>query len=302
MLPAVVERGVARVLRLAATQVAAAGVASPRVDAEVLVAHVLGVARSRLLTAPDLSPDQLALLADLVRRRCDREPLQHLTGTAPFRHLELAVGPGVFVPRPETELLVEWGVRWLAAAAPDPVVVDLCAGSGAIALAVVAEHPGGQVYAVERDPAALAWLRRNAAGRPVTVVAGDATDAATLSDVDGQVDLVLCNPPYVPMGAADVLPPEVGHDPAVALFAGPDGLDVIGPLVSRVGGLLRPGGAFAVEHDEGQVVAVAELLHAAGCFTDVTGHTDLAGRARFTTTVRTVRPAAPARRARPRTS
>ncbi|MGE5827098.1 MAG: peptide chain release factor N(5)-glutamine methyltransferase [Micromonosporaceae bacterium] len=285
---------VAPVLRQVVARLAAAGVASPRADAEMLVAHVLGVTRSRLLTAPDLSHEQLADLAELVRRRVAREPLQHLTGTAPFRQLELAVGPGVFVPRPETELVVQWGLRWLAGAgagagvaASAPVVVDLCAGSGAIALAIAGELPGSRVYAVEREPAALEWLRRNAAGHPVIVVAGDATDATTLSTLDGQVDLVLCNPPYVPAGAAAALPPEVTeHDPAVAVYAGPDGLDVIRPLVARVAGLLGTGGAFAVEHDEGQGAAVPALLHATGCFTGGTGHPDLAGRARCTAAVR----------------
>src|SRR5205823_2090955 len=134
---------------------------------------------------------------ELVKERAARRPVQHLVGRAPFRLLELAVGPGVFVPRPETELLVEWGLVRVAAVNA-PVVVDLCAGTGAIALSVAKEHPGAIVYAVENSPEALEWLRRNASGTAVTVVEGDVTDPATLSTMDGHVDLVLCNPPYVP--------------------------------------------------------------------------------------------------------
>src|SRR5262249_50205581 len=149
--------------------------------------------------------------AELVTCRAARHPVQHLTGRAPFRWLELAVGPGVFIPRPETELLVGWGLAQLAGA-DRPLVVDLCSGTGAIALSIAHEHPGADVYAVEHQPEALEWLRRNASGAPVAIVDGDVTDPATLSTMDGQVDLVLCNPPYVPVGTP--VQPEVGeHDP-----------------------------------------------------------------------------------------
>jgi release factor glutamine methyltransferase len=272
-------------VREAERTLAAAGVESPRVDAELLAAHVLGVARGALPGAPEPTDAQLVTFRDLLARRASRVPLQHLTGTAPFRHLEIAVGPGVFVPRPETELLVEWGLRWLGPGS-SPLVVDLCAGSGAVALSVEAELPSSRVYAVELAPQALEWLRRNASGTGVRVVAGDVLDPATLSDLDGKVDLVLCNPPYVPETGPDAsrLPPEVtDHDPPAAVFGGPDGLAVIGPLVGRVARLLRPGGAFGVEHDSGHAGAVGARLLADGRFTDVQLHDDLAGRPRFTT-------------------
>jgi release factor glutamine methyltransferase len=264
-------------IREAVAVLSAAGVASPRADAEILAAHVLGVPRTRLAIAPALDRVQAERLRTLVAARADRVPLQHLTGVAPFHRVEVAVGPGVFVPRPETELLVEWGLRMAAT-----TVVDLCSGSGAIAAAVQAARPEAAVYAVERDPAALIWLRRNATGTGIRVVAGDATDPAVLAELDGTVDLVLCNPPYVPAGTP--VPPEVaGFDPYPAVFSGTDGLDVIRGLVPRVAGLLRPGGRFAVEHDDSQGGAVPALLVGDGRYDEIEDHRDLAGRPRFTT-------------------
>ena len=270
----------------ASATLAAAGIDSARVDAELLAEHAFGVSRGRLtLIEPDA--EQLDRLRRLVARRAARVPVQHLTGRAPFRYLELAVGPGVFIPRPETELLVDWGLSTLANTADParptaPVVVDLASGSGAVALAVATECPQATVYAVERSPTALAWLRRNAAGSAVHIVEGDITGPATLSDLDGGVDLVLCNPPYVP--DATPLDPEVsGYDPAEAVFGGPDGLDVIRPLVRRAAALLRPGGSLGIEHDDSQGSAVPELLEAAGAFEAVEDHADLAGRPRFAT-------------------
>lgn len=276
----------------ATAALADAHLASPRVDAEILAAFVLGVRRGQLAGATDLSPAQLERFQSLVNERAARIPLQHLTGTAPFRHLELAVGPGVFVPRPETEMLVEWGLRWLrsnpdSAGGDPPVVVDLCSGSGAIAASVAVEAPGTRVYAVERDTAALRWLRRNTDELAVEVVEGDATAASTLQDLDGTVDLVLCNPPYVPEIGASGLPPEVTeHDPGSAVFGGRDGLDVIRPLIGRVAALLRPGGAFGVEHDDTHAYVVPTLVQADGRFTRVELHHDLAQRPRFTTASR----------------
>lgn len=271
----------------AAGELDAAGVASPLVDAELLAAHVLAVPRGRLVVSDGFSPAEYLTFRALVRRRAQREPLQHITGVAPFRHLELAVGPGVFIPRPETELLVGWGLAWLATAGPAPVVVDLCAGSGAIALAVAQELPGARVYAVERDPEALEWLRRNADGTNVTIVEGDVTDAATLADLDSTVDLILTNPPYVPEIGAGGLPPEVtGHDPHQAVFGGVDGLEVIRPLVRRVADLLRPGGACGIEHDDTQSIVVTALLYFDKRFDDFETHRDLGGRPRFTTVTR----------------
>jgi release factor glutamine methyltransferase len=269
-------------IRQAMAVLSAAGIGSARVDAELLAACVLDLPRSRLALTIDLTAAQAVRLRELVAARAARVPLQHLTGTAPFRHLELAVGPGVFIPRPETEPLVSWGLAGLAGLGADPVVVDLCSGSGAIALAVAQECPHATVYAVERDPAALEWLRRNAAGHRVNVVEGDATDPATLSMLDARVDLVLSNPPYVPSDTP-VQPEVAAHDPAVAVFAGPDGLDVIGPLIGRVAALLRPGGRFGVEHDSGHAPAVLALLAGDGRYGELADHPDLAGRPRFAT-------------------
>lgn len=257
----------------AASRLAAGGVASPLVEAELLTAHMLGVSRSRLPLAGPLTEAQRARLAELVERRAaTRVPLQHLIGTVGFGHRELAVGPGVFVPRPETELLAEWAIR-----VGGRVVVDLCSGSGALALAIADALPDARVYAVELASAALEWLRRNASGTRVEVVAGDATDPAVLGELDGTVDLVVANPPYVPEGTA--VPPEVSQDPPEAVFAGPDGLAVIRPLIRRAAALLRPGGRLGVEHDESH--DLADLLRP--WFTDIADHRDLAGRPRYVT-------------------
>ncbi len=265
----------------AAARLAEAGVASPRHDAEVLAAHVLGVPRSALRTATGWDASSVRAYDDLVAERARRVPLQHLTGVAGFRYLDLAVGPGVFVPRPETEVLVTWGLGRLAGNAA-PVVVDLCAGSGAVALSIAHEAPGATVYAVECEALALAWLRRNADGTAVRVVAGDGTDAAVLADLDGQVDLVLANPPYVPLGC--VVEPEVAeHDPPAALWGGPDGLQIVRGVVARAGRLLRAGGSLAVEHGDRQGASMLALLRAAGDWEDVTDHPDLNGRDRFAT-------------------
>jgi release factor glutamine methyltransferase len=268
------------VLATATKELAAAGIESPRADAEVLAAHVLGVGRGRLVLIDSIRADERRRYAALVGQRSQRVPLQHLLGTAAFRHLELAVGDGVFVPRPETELLAGWGI---AHTAPGATVVDLCSGTGAIALAVADEAAPGRVVAVERSPAALAYLRRNAAGHPaVRIVRADVTDPAILPELHGTVDVVLCNPPYVPAGTP--VPPEVAdHDPAEAVFGGADGLTVIRPVIALAAVLLRPGGVVGIEHDDVHVTTVPDLLRADGRFTDVEEHPDLAGRPRYAT-------------------
>ncbi|MGH3900406.1 MAG: peptide chain release factor N(5)-glutamine methyltransferase [Pseudonocardiaceae bacterium] len=274
-----------------------AGVASPRVDAELLAAHVLGVQRGRLPMVPLVDPSVIEALRELVARRAARVPLQHLTGTAALGAVEVAVGPGVFVPRPETEVLLAWGLAALEGVAR-PVVVDLCTGSGALALAVAHARPDAQVHAVELQLAALSWARHNADTRaaagdtPVVLYAGDIAEPGLLGALDGMAHLVLCNPPYVPVSAA--VAPEVAlHDPPTAVFAGQDGLAVIPDVVRTGTRLLREGGSIAIEHDDSHAEAVPALLAARRVLTDVTDHLDLTGRPRFATARRRVLPVTP---------
>lgn len=270
----------AGLLAAATDRLAAAGIRSPRYDAERLAVYALGGSRTALAATTVLPPAAVDRLAVLVERRATREPLQYIVGSAPFRRLELAVGPGVFIPRPETEVLVSITLERLPAR---PVVVDLCAGSGAIGLAVATECPGARVHLVERSPAAFAWLTRNAACHDVALqLAGiDGVSTGALSALRGTVDAVLANPPYLVDGVREALEPEVaGHDPAEALFAGPDGLDVIRVVIAEATNLLRPGGLLVVEHGDDQGPAVRALVGAGG-FTGVTGHSDLTGAERF---------------------
>ncbi|TQM83067.1 release factor glutamine methyltransferase [Saccharothrix saharensis] len=265
---------------------AAAGVDSARVDAELLAAHVLGVERSRLALIPLVDPPVVEALHKVVRQRATRVPLQHITGRAHLGGVDLEVGPGVFIPRPETELVLEWGLSTVESA--DPVVVDLCTGSGALALAAAHRLPRATVHAVERDPSALAWARRNAEARaaagdtPITLHAGDVTAPDVLADLDGQVDLVLCNPPYVPDGT-EVQPEVAEHDPRHAVFGGADGLEVIRHVVAVAARLLKPGGHVAIEHDDSHGSIVPALLSTRRVLTDVADHRDLAWRPRFAT-------------------
>jgi release factor glutamine methyltransferase len=274
------------VLAAASARLAQAGVESPRVDAELLVAHVLRIDRGRLVVVDSLSDEQHAEVGALVDRRADREPLQHILGDAAFGPLTLAVGPGVFVPRPETELVLEWAVRACAQAGPAPHVVDLCSGSGALALGVAA-LTDATVVAVEKDPDALVWLRRNVTDAPgswrrrVEVRAGDATTLDWRMPGDGAVDVVVSNPPYVPT-AASVSPEVADHDPAVAVFGGRDGMAVITPMATVIAAVLAPGGRCAVEHDETTGDRVVAVFGATDAFDDVATHRDLAGRPRFT--------------------
>ncbi|MDQ3406429.1 MAG: peptide chain release factor N(5)-glutamine methyltransferase [Actinomycetota bacterium] len=266
---------------------AAAGVESARNDAELLAAHVLGVRRGKLALVPLVDPPVIDAMGKLVARRARREPLQHLIGSAAMGAIEVEVGPGVFVPRPETELMFAWALASLSGVTA-PVVVDLCTGSGVLALALANARPDARVHAVEVDRAALAWARRNSDTRvaegdtPITLYSGDVADPALLSIVDGQVDLVVSNPPYVPEGTE--VPPEVAdHDPARAVFSGPDGLDAIRHVVTVAARLLRPGGFVAIEHDDTHGESVPALLSARRVLTDVADHADLAGRPRFAT-------------------
>lgn len=267
--------------RDAAARLRDAGVASPERDADLLLAHVLDVALGRLPLVDDLgSPEQEAYDA-LVARRAAREPLQHLTGTAAFRHVELAVGPGVFVPRPETELLAGWAIDHLLPL-ERPVVVDLCTGSGAIARSIAAEVPGADVHAVELDEGALAWAERNLAGTGVDLRHGDL--ATAFDDLLGTVDVVVCNPPYIPLEAWESVAAEArDHDPHLALFSGQDGLDAIRVLEHRAAQLLRPGGVVGAEHADVQGESAPGVFTATARWTDVTDRRDLAGRPRYVT-------------------
>lgn len=274
-------------LAQAAQQLAQAGVASPANDAEILLAHVLGVARGALLLTPEISTDQAATFGDLVTRRAERIPLQHLTGTTGFRYVDLEVGAGVFTPRPETELLAGWAIDRarelvLEEGGRAPVVVDLCTGSGAIALSVADEVPHAQVHAVELDPDAFAWALRNLAGSGVDLREGDMADAFT--DLDGTVDVVVCNPPYIPLTEyAGVAQEARDHDPALALWSGQDGLDAIRVLERVAARLLRVGGVVGAEHADLQGESAPGVFSATGRWSDVRDHRDLAGRPRYLT-------------------
>lgn len=237
--------------------------------------------------------EALARLRDAVARRCAREPLQYIVGTAPFRYLSLAVGPGVFVPRPETETAVDLALDWLRSArisGEGARIVDLCAGTGAIGLSLVTELPASQVWAVEKDDDAIVWTRRNArrildgmpgaAGR-YHLVQADATDATTLAQLDGTVDAVVTNPPYIPLATPPEQPEVIDWDPHVALFGGSDdGLRIPVLLLRRIAALLRPGGLVVMEHDITQGAALRDAASRMG-FVRARTEPDLTGRDRF---------------------
>jgi release factor glutamine methyltransferase len=266
----------------AAGTLAAAGIDSALFDAECLAAHAAGVDRGRLTLH---EPDETFFerYRGLVAARASRMPLQHLMTTAPFGPVTLNVGPGVFIPRPETEAMLEWA---LAQALPESaVIVDLCTGSGALALALAHARPLARVVAVDDSAEALRYARRNSEGSAIVVIEEDVTAAGVLADYEGTVALVVANPPYIPDGA--ILEPEVAeHDPSHALFGGPDGMMVIEPIVTLAARLLFPGGRIAVEHDDTTAAQTIAVFEATGMFGEVTSHRDLAGRPRFVTAVR----------------
>ena len=284
-------------VRLSTSRLAAAGVPSPEHDAWALLEHASGLRRAQLVAQPDECAGELAWVDEFeayVDRRAAREPLQHITGLAYFRHLTLAVGPGVFVPRPETEVVagaaIEAASAALAGSGRAPVVVDLGTGSAAIALAVAGEVPAATVLAVEADPAAHAWALRNCAGSSVQLRLGDMADA--FAELDGTVDVVVSNPPYIPVGAHIRDAEVAAHDPAAALWSGVDGLDAFRVVESAAARLLRAGGVLVVEHADVQGRSAPGVLLDAGRWRDVEDHRDLAGRDRYVTAVRADPPAA----------
>jgi release factor glutamine methyltransferase len=272
----------------ATQRLADADVPSPRFDAEELAAYVHGVKRGELHSVADADFD--ARYWEAIARREAREPLQHITGSAFFRYLELQVGPGVFVPRPETESVVGWAIDALRDMdVAEPVVVDLCTGSGAIALAIAQEVPRSRVYAVELDEGAYGWARRNIEassdnGR-LTLIRGDATRAFEDDpSAAGRFDLVISNPPYIPLTEWEYVAPEArDHDPQLALFSGEDGLDTLRGVERVAARLLRPGGVVVVEHADTQGGQVPWLFREDQGWVDAADHRDLNNRPRFAT-------------------
>jgi len=275
-------------LRGGKEQLSAAGFAD--VEAEILLAHTLGISRMDLHN-PLTVENALAAIGDmaiveetfwkLLDRRCAHEPLQYLTGVAYFRHLEIKVGPGVLVPRPESELLVESVLTYIEKLSGAVSVVDLGSGSGALALAIATEAPHTHVIAVEKSPEAIYWLKENVSfiDEKVRILESDVATA-----LDGvKCDVVIANPPYVP--DSQELPRDVAeHEPAIALFGGADGMKAPRLFISTASRLLKEGGFLAIEHHEEQGLAIADVLSAD--FTDILLHQDLTGRPRFTTAVR----------------
>lgn len=275
-------------LRSGKDQLVAAGY--PEVDAEHLLAHVLGISRMELHN-PITVENAITAIGDttvieetfwkLLDRRCAHEPLQYLTGTAYFRYLELQVGPGVLVPRPESELLVDAVLENIEGRTGAVSVVDLGAGSGALTLAIATEAPQTHLIAVEKDRAAIEWLRKNVSriDETVRIVEADVSDA-----LDGvKCDVVIANPPYIPNGQD--LPADVAtNEPASALFGGPDGMDVPRAFIAAAARLLKSGGFFAIEHHESHPGAIAAAM--SEDFLEISNHNDLVGRPRFTSGIR----------------
>jgi release factor glutamine methyltransferase len=264
----------------------AAGVASPRIDAEELAAHVAGTTRGRLSLLAIVGDDFFSRYADLVAARSSRIPLQHITGTAAFASLNLNVGPGVFIPRPETEALFEWAATQVLPAAA--LIVDLCTGSGALAVALARHTPTARVIGVDISTEALAYARRNSADTSVELRQGDVTDPSLGPDLDGRVDLVVANPPYLP-DTVELEPEVAEHDPHEALFGGPDGTAFVAAIASLAGRWLADGGRLAIEHDDTASAATRALLADTAHFDDIEGHRDLTGRHRFVTARRVIR-------------
>jgi len=286
-------------LTSAVSQLTLAGVPNARVDAELLLGHVLdlnrGQVQSKAITDAAITESDAAAIAELVSRRAAREPLQHITGRAPFRSLNLAVGPGVFVPRPETEQVVQFAIDALrAVSVPEPVEgpstgpvgVDLGTGSGAIALAMATEVPHARVYGVEVSPLAFVWTKQNFRESGAANATPVFTDlAVALPELDGTVSVVISNPPYIPRAAIPRDPEVRLFDPEIALYGGDDGLDVVRKVSATGLRLLHSGGTLVMEHGELQAAEIAALLRADGWLA-VASHPDLLGRDRASTALR----------------
>ena len=270
----------------ATTLLAEAGIDSARYDAEELAAHLAGTERGRLALLANPEDGFFDRYRATIAERSRRVPLQHLTGAAAFGPLTLTVGPGVFIPRPETEAMLEWAT---AQRLPDaPVIVDLCTGSGALALALARQWPHARVIGIDDSDAALQYASTNALGTTVELLKADVAAPGVLSQLDGQVDLLVSNPPYVPDGTE--LDPEVlDHDPSHAVFGGPDGMTVITAIVELAQRVLSPGGFFAVEHDDTTSALTAELISSTAGFDEIMPRQDLTGRPRFVTARRSGR-------------
>jgi release factor glutamine methyltransferase len=280
---------ISEALELATDKFSAAGVLSPSVDAELLSCFILAATRSELtllaISHESFPENKLPDFLQAVQRREKREPLQHITGLAPFRHLELEVGPGVFIPRPETEQLVDLAIQKIEAI-QNPVIVDLCSGSGAIAISLNTEVAGSIVYSVELSQDAFSFLTRNYQryGLDSKAIRNENLTTA-LEELEAGVDLVISNPPYIPDAAVPIDLEVKLHDPAIALYGGQDGLDVIRQISARAWFLLRPGGHLVLEHAHTQAPAIGELLLTQG-WQDVVSASDLTGKDRMISAVR----------------
>jgi release factor glutamine methyltransferase len=261
-----------------------AGIDSAEVDAQLLAAHVLGISRGEIQAKLFLDPEipESAEILELFQKRSERIPLQHLTGVAHFRNLTLAVGPGVFIPRPETEGVVGLALEALPQGG---IAVDLCTGSGAIAISIATEAPESRVYAWELNPDSEKYLRQNLRGN-VELVMGDISDEHQLFDeLAGLVDVVVSNPPYIPTWAVPKDLEVQLHDPALALYGGQDGLDIIRVVSRRAMELLKPGGYLVVEHADTQGQLVADLFQTDG-WNNIAIHQDMTGRDRSVSAIK----------------
>jgi release factor glutamine methyltransferase len=280
---------VSEVLSESSRKLIEAGVTSATVDAELLAANCLGISRSDLsilvATNSDFPASKIALFEKALARRVSREPLQHITGIAPFRHLELEVGPGVFTPRPETEQLVSYAMEKISNVSK-PLIVDLCSGSGAIAISLATEVSSSEVFAVELSEDAFGYLRRNAIrfGLAEENLRNEDLEFS-LTELDGRVDLVIANPPYIPNEAIPIDLEVQLHEPSISLYGGVDGLDVVRKISFRAMNLLKQGGYLIMEHADTQSAAIGELLLGEG-WIEVEAKTDLAGKDRMISAVK----------------